>query len=103
VRWVMKDPDEVHTMTFPGTGGVPAFIVPEPQPQGPAVGTEVGMITADGHLRSSTTRVLVRLLPLDTQRAISMGAEGDPKEDAETALGLATGRRAPRRSRSQGK
>jgi len=35
VRWVMKDPDEIHTVTFPGTGDVPAFIVPEPQPQGP--------------------------------------------------------------------
>jgi len=35
VRWVMKDPDEIHTVTFAGSGNVPAFLVPAPQPQGP--------------------------------------------------------------------
>ena len=35
VRWVMKDPDEIHTVTFPGTGQVPAFIVPQPQSETP--------------------------------------------------------------------
>jgi plastocyanin len=35
VRWVMDDPDEIHTVTFPGSGQVPPFIVPTPQPQGP--------------------------------------------------------------------
>jgi plastocyanin len=37
VRWVMKDPDEIHTVTFPGTGAVPAFLVPQSQPKGPPV------------------------------------------------------------------
>ncbi len=35
VRWVMKDPFEIHTITFVGGQQPPAFIVPEPQPQGP--------------------------------------------------------------------
>jgi plastocyanin len=35
VRWVMKDPDEIHTVTFAGTGQVPQFLVFEPQPTGP--------------------------------------------------------------------
>jgi len=35
VRWVMKDPYEIHTITFAGAGQVPAFVTPAPQPQGP--------------------------------------------------------------------
>ena len=35
VRWVMKDPDEIHTVTFAGTGEIPPFIVPQPASQGP--------------------------------------------------------------------
>lgn len=35
VRWVMKDPIELHTVTFSGTEPTPEFIVPEPQPKGP--------------------------------------------------------------------
>ena len=35
VRWVMKDPDEIHTVTFAGTGEIPAFLTPSPQPAGP--------------------------------------------------------------------
>lgn len=35
VRWVMQDPFEIHTITFVGRQQPPAFIVPEPQPQGP--------------------------------------------------------------------
>ncbi len=35
VRWVMKDPIELHTVTFSGTDQPPDFIVPEPQPKGP--------------------------------------------------------------------
>lgn len=35
VTWVMRDPFEIHTVTFWGTGKPPAFIIPEPQPQGP--------------------------------------------------------------------
>ncbi len=35
VKWVMRDPFEIHTVTFWGTGRPPAFIIPEPQPQGP--------------------------------------------------------------------
>ena len=34
VRWVMKDPDEIHTVTFVGTGDIPAFLTPQPTPQG---------------------------------------------------------------------
>lgn len=35
VKWVMRDPFEIHTVTFWGTGKPPAFVIPEPQPQGP--------------------------------------------------------------------
>ncbi len=35
VRWVMKDPDEIHTVTFAGTGVLPDFLVPQPAPTGP--------------------------------------------------------------------
>ena len=35
VKWVMRDPFEIHTVTFFGSGKPPAFILPEPQPQGP--------------------------------------------------------------------
>jgi plastocyanin len=35
VRWVMKDPNEIHTVTFAGTGEIPAFIVAQPEAQGP--------------------------------------------------------------------
>jgi plastocyanin len=35
VRWVMKDPIELHTVTFSGTDQPPNFIVAEPQPKGP--------------------------------------------------------------------
>src|SRR3990170_1784155 len=35
VKWVMRDPFEIHTVTFCGTGRPPAFVIPEPQPQGP--------------------------------------------------------------------
>jgi plastocyanin len=35
VRWVMRDPIELHTVTFSGTEPTPEFIVPEPQPKGP--------------------------------------------------------------------
>lgn len=35
VRWVMKDPFEIHTVTFPGTGDVPQFLVLDQQAQGP--------------------------------------------------------------------
>ena len=34
VRWVMKDPDEIHTVTFAGTGDIPAFLTPQPTPRG---------------------------------------------------------------------
>lgn len=35
VRWVMKDPIELHTVTFSGTEPTPEFITAEPQPKGP--------------------------------------------------------------------
>lgn len=35
VRWVMKDPYEIHTITVSGTERVPEFVIPEPQPKGP--------------------------------------------------------------------
>lgn len=35
VRWIMKDPFEIHTVTFPGTGDVPQFLVLEQQAKGP--------------------------------------------------------------------
>jgi plastocyanin len=35
VRWIMKDPFEIHTVTFVGSQQPPEFIVAEPQPQGP--------------------------------------------------------------------
>jgi plastocyanin len=35
VRWVMKDPIELHTVTFSGTEQPPDFIVARPQPKGP--------------------------------------------------------------------
>ena len=35
VRWVMKDPIELHTVTFSGSEPTPEFLVPEPQPKGP--------------------------------------------------------------------
>jgi plastocyanin len=35
VRWVMQDPDEIHTVTFAGTEQAPDFLLMEPQPQGP--------------------------------------------------------------------
>ncbi len=35
VTWEMRDPFEIHTVTFWGTGKPPAFIIPQPQPQGP--------------------------------------------------------------------
>jgi plastocyanin len=35
VKWVMADPNEIHTITFAGTGPLPEFIVAAPQAQGP--------------------------------------------------------------------
>jgi plastocyanin len=35
VKWVMRDPFEIHTVTFAGPGKPPLFVMPEPQPQGP--------------------------------------------------------------------
>jgi plastocyanin len=35
VRWAMKDPVELHTVTFSGTGAPPDFVIPDPQPKGP--------------------------------------------------------------------
>jgi len=35
VKWVMTDPDEIHTITFAGSGALPDFIVAAPQAQGP--------------------------------------------------------------------
>jgi len=35
VRWVMKDPNEIHTVTFAGAEGLPPFLVTVPKPQGP--------------------------------------------------------------------
>ncbi len=35
VRWEMRDPIELHTVTFSGPAQPPDFILPEPQPQGP--------------------------------------------------------------------
>jgi plastocyanin len=35
VQWDMKDVFEIHSVTFPGAAQMPAFITPEPQPQGP--------------------------------------------------------------------
>jgi plastocyanin len=35
VRWVMKDPIELHTVTFSGREPTPEFLLPEPQPKGP--------------------------------------------------------------------
>ncbi|MBI4280507.1 MAG: hypothetical protein HY660_18800 [Armatimonadetes bacterium] len=36
VRWVMQDPQEIHTVTFiGGTDKPPEFVTPEPQAQGP--------------------------------------------------------------------
>jgi plastocyanin len=35
VRWVMKDPIELHTVTFSGADQPPDFLLPEPQPKGP--------------------------------------------------------------------
>ncbi len=35
VRWVLKDPIELHTVTFSGTEPTPEFILAEPQPKGP--------------------------------------------------------------------
>jgi plastocyanin len=35
VIWQMRDPSEIHTVTFPGGVKPPEFVVPEPQQQGP--------------------------------------------------------------------
>jgi plastocyanin len=35
IRWAMKDPIELHTVTFSGTDQPPDFVVPQPQPKGP--------------------------------------------------------------------
>jgi plastocyanin len=35
VTWVLRDPMEVHTVTFLGGAKLPEFIIAEPQPQGP--------------------------------------------------------------------
>ncbi len=35
VRWDMKDPFEIHAVTFSAPNEPPAFIIPEQQPQGP--------------------------------------------------------------------
>jgi plastocyanin len=35
VRWTMNDPQEIHTVTFQGTGELPSFLVTEQQAQGP--------------------------------------------------------------------
>ena len=35
VRWVMKDPFEIHTVTFQGNGAVPQFLLLDQQAQGP--------------------------------------------------------------------
>ena len=35
VRWVLKDPIELHTVTFSGTEPTPEFVLAEPQPKGP--------------------------------------------------------------------
>jgi plastocyanin len=35
VRWDLKDPIELHTITFSGTDQPPDFVTPQPQPQGP--------------------------------------------------------------------
>jgi plastocyanin len=35
VRWLMKDPTELHAVTFSGPQQPPDFVVQEPQPQGP--------------------------------------------------------------------
>ncbi len=55
VKWVMRDPFEIHTVTFWGTGKPPAFILPQPQPQGPPsllvnpeVAAPTGHKTVDG-------------------------------------------------------
>jgi plastocyanin len=35
VTWEVLDPFEIHTVTFPGSGPVPPFVVPQPQAGGP--------------------------------------------------------------------
>jgi plastocyanin len=35
VQWVMRDPIELHTITFSGGDQPPDLVTPEPQPQGP--------------------------------------------------------------------
>ncbi|MGQ0568735.1 MAG: cupredoxin domain-containing protein [Armatimonadota bacterium] len=35
VTWTMRDPFEIHTVTFPGGQQPPPFIIPQPQSQGP--------------------------------------------------------------------
>ncbi len=35
VKWVMRDPFEIHTVTFPGGSKPEEFILPQPQAQGP--------------------------------------------------------------------
>ncbi len=35
VTWEMRDPFEIHTVTFVGNEKVPAFVIPQPQPSGP--------------------------------------------------------------------
>lgn len=35
VRWVMKDPIELHNVAFSGTEPTPEFIITQPQPKGP--------------------------------------------------------------------
>lgn len=35
VTWDLRDPFEVHTVTFVGAGGVPTFVIPQPQAGGP--------------------------------------------------------------------
>jgi plastocyanin len=35
VRWTMNDPQEIHTVTFQGTGELPSFLVTEQQAQAP--------------------------------------------------------------------
>jgi len=35
VRWVLKDPYEIHTITFPFNQTLQEFVMPQPQPQGP--------------------------------------------------------------------
>ena len=35
VRWELRDPMELHTITFSGADQPPEFVMPQPQPQGP--------------------------------------------------------------------